>query len=58
MISTKIISDLQHGEELLSKAKLTLSWDGTSVKGAHLKEIHVTTSNKEIHVTTSNKEIT
>ena len=38
-----VIADLQGGQSLLSSKDSTLSWDGTTVKGTHLNEVHTTT---------------
>ena len=38
-----VIADLQGGESLLSSKDATLSWDGTTVKGTHLNEVHTST---------------
>ena len=38
-----VLVDLQGGQSLLSSKDSTLSWDGTTVKGTHLNEVHTTT---------------
>lgn len=49
-----VIADLQGAETLLSNANNTLSWDGTSLKGKHLNEIHVCTGKENIVLGVSN----
>ena len=41
-----VIADLQGGENVLSNNYITLSWDGTTVKGNHLNEIHTSTEER------------
>ena len=49
-----VIADLQGAETLLSNENNTLSWDGTSLKGKHLNEIHVCTGKENIVLGVSN----
>ena len=49
-----VISDIQGGQALLSSTNSTLSWDGTSLKGIHLNEIHVSTEKENVVLGVSN----
>eukprot|EP00112_Aurelia_sp_Birch-Aquarium-sp1_P019970 Seg5042.2 transcript_id=Seg5042.2/GoldUCD/mRNA.D3Y31 product="hypothetical protein" protein_id=Seg5042.2/GoldUCD/D3Y31 len=43
-----IIADMQGADTILTSKNSTLSWDGTSLKGVHLNEVHVTTEDKSV----------
>ncbi len=43
-----IIADMQGADAILTSKNSTLSWDGTSLKGLHLNEVHVTTEDKSV----------
>ena len=49
-----VIADLQGGQNLLSNKDITLSWDGTTVKGTHLNEIHTSTEERNLLLSVSN----
>ncbi len=49
-----VISDIQGGQALLSSTNSTLSWDGTSLKGIHLNEIHISTEKENVVLGVSN----
>ena len=43
-----VISHLQGAESILSSKNSTVSWDGTSLKGHHLNEVHISTEKENI----------
>ena len=43
-----IIADMQGADTLLTSNNSTLSWYGTSLKGLHLNEVHVTTEDQSV----------